>query len=243
MNLASLRGSGSLGWLLGGLLLGLLLAFPLASLGMAGSPTAWLRRGAEDSLVARLEQEQDVLRQGVEARRQLLAQVDEQAAGQSLMLGELEAELAQNRVLAGLTEVQGPGVVVTLADGDLASAGEEPDLAIIHDYDLVDVLNALWGAGAEVISVNGDRIVFGSYVYCVGSTIIVGDRRLSPPLALQAVGDRQRMAAMLAQDPELEGLRQRASLGSVTFKVEGREDIVCPPYSGAIQHRFARAGD
>jgi len=243
MNLASLRGSGSLGWLLGGLLLGLLLAFPLASLGMAGSPTARLRRGAEDSLVARLEQEQDVLRQGVEARRQLLAQVDEQAAGQSLMLGELEAELAQNRVLAGLTEVQGPGVVVTLADGDLASAGEEPDLAIIHDYDLVDVLNALWGAGAEVISVNGDRIVFGSYVYCVGSTIIVGDRRLSPPLALQAVGDRQRMAAMLAQDPELEGLRQRASLGSVTFKVEGREDIVCPPYSGAIQHRFARAGD
>ncbi|MGQ9554194.1 MAG: DUF881 domain-containing protein [Anaerolineae bacterium] len=209
----------------------------------ASSRGSSLREPVAD-IVARLEQEQAVLREGVEARRRMLAQTERQNGSRGGMLTEIEKEIMLNRMLAGLTEVHGPGVVVTLADGERPPGQDErPETVIIHDYDVIDVINALWAGGAEAISVNGERLVFGSYIYCVGSTLIVGERRLSTPLVITAIGDQASMSRVLAQDPELEYLRRRALKRAVVFQVEARQQVVCPAYLGAMVHKFARTGD
>lgn len=234
----------ALGWLAVGALIGLVLSLRLVQPpSFASSRGSSLREPVAD-IVARLEQEQAVLRQGVEARRRMLAQTERQNGSQGGMLTEIEREIMLNRMLAGLTEVRGPGVVVTLADGEQPLGQDErPETAIIHDYDVIDVINALWAGGAEAISVNGERLVFGSYIYCVGSTLIVGERRLSTPLVITAIGDPASMSQVLAQDPELEYLRRRALKRAVVFRVEARQQVTCPAYLGAMVHKFARTGD
>jgi len=205
-------------------------------------PTA--QPAGADALLMRLEQEQVVLQQGVESRRQVLQQIDEQARSRSAMLDELERELRAARVAAGLTEVQGEGVVVTIADGDRSLAvGENVEDVIVHDYDVRDIVSTLLSAGAEAIAINGERVVFATSIYCVGSTVVVGDKRLSPPLEIVAIGSRDRLLNALRQDPELERLRGRTQDRSVLLSWRAADTVVCPAASTAVEPLYARAGE
>jgi uncharacterized protein YlxW (UPF0749 family) len=59
--------------------------------------------------------------------------------------------------------VEGPGIELTLQDSKKRPSGDSPELLpelyTIHDYDLLRVVNELRQAGAEAISINGQRIV------------------------------------------------------------------------------------
>lgn len=60
------------------------------------------------------------------------------------------------KLMAGTTDVEGEGIEILLDDSNIAKkSGENPNLYIIHDEDLLRVLNELRAAGAEAISVNG----------------------------------------------------------------------------------------
>ncbi len=72
-------------------------------------------------------------------------------------------------LLAGTTEVEGAGIEIVLDDSNIPKkANENPNLYIIHDEDLLRVLNELRAAGAEAISLNDQRIVAMSEVRCAG---------------------------------------------------------------------------
>ena len=63
------------------------------------------------------------------------------------------------RMRAGPTPLVGPGVIVRLDDSSRkARTGENPNLYLIHDDDLLKVINELRAAGAEALSVNGQRL-------------------------------------------------------------------------------------
>ncbi|MHB0877239.1 MAG: DUF881 domain-containing protein [Anaerolineae bacterium] len=231
-------------WLALGAVLGAFVSIQLVRSGRLDTATAATAPATGDDLITRLEQEQAVLREGVDARRRVLEQLDGQAASRSAMLGQLESELLQARTASGLTALEGSGVAITMADGDRQlSAGEAAEAVIVHDYDVRDVVGALISAGAEAIAVNDERLIFQTSIYCVGSTIIVGDRRLSPPLRIVAIGDPDALLRVLNQDPELERLRGRAADRSVLLSYAAANNLRCPAYSGAMNPTYARAGD
>lgn len=160
------------------------------------------------------------------------------------MLSELERELQAARASAGLTSMHGDGVIVRIADGDRAlSIGESAEAVMVHDYDVRDIVAALLSAGAEAITVNGERLVFQTAVYCVGSTVIVGDRRLSPPLEIVAIGASDSLLRVLEQDPELARLRSRAQDRSVMLHFQAAENLECAAATEAPSLTFARAGE
>ncbi len=93
-------------------------------------------------------------------------------------------------ILAGSTDVEGEGVEIVLDDSNLArSANENPNLYIIHDEDLLRVLNELCAAGAEAISINDQRIVATTEVRCAGPTVSVNNVRSAPPYVIKAIGN------------------------------------------------------
>jgi len=94
----------------------------------------------------------------------------------------LQAQLDKAKLLAGLTDVEGPGVIVVMRDGVDQ---------IIHDKDLLMVLNELKDAGAEALSLNGQRIVATSEVRCAGSIVSVNNVRCGTPFTIYAIGDAQ----------------------------------------------------
>lgn len=89
---------------------------------------------------------------------------------------------------AGLTDVKGAGITIKLDDA-AARQGENPELLIIHDNDIRQILNELKKAGAQAISINGERIVATSEQVCAGPTILINRNRHAVPYTINAIGD------------------------------------------------------
>ena len=60
---------------------------------------------------------------------------------------------------------------------------------LIHDFDIVEVINDLRNAGAEAISVNGERIIYDNYGLCAGSNIDLNGIKIVPPFYISAIGN------------------------------------------------------
>ncbi|MBN9502495.1 MAG: DUF881 domain-containing protein [Armatimonadetes bacterium] len=110
-------------------------------------------------------------------------------ASQTSSTKALNDSLQEAKIIAGLTDLQGPGVVVELKDSKKPASGIFPADLIIHDIDVLKVVNELWNAGAEAVSVNNHRVVGGTSFRCVGSVILVDDVKIASPIVIRAIGN------------------------------------------------------
>ncbi|MDO4179330.1 MAG: DUF881 domain-containing protein [Phascolarctobacterium sp.] len=109
-----------------------------------------------------------------------------------------ESELGHLHLLAGTTPVSGKGVEIVLDDSKIPlKAGENPNLYILHDEDLLRVLNELRASGAEAISMNEQRIVSTSEIRCAGPTVSVNNVRVAAPYSLKAIGEPKTLSSAL----------------------------------------------
>jgi len=151
----------------------------------------------------------------------------------------LNAQLVELEAATGLTGLRGPGLRVTFADGEgTCSTGREEDCRI-QDVDLQLATNTLWGAGAEGVAINGERVIATTAIRSAGSSVLINYRVLTSPYVVEAVGDasdidHQFGTSELAQDFEV--WRDAFSLG---FSVEVVDQMVLPPYTGAVRLRTA----
>ena len=106
---------------------------------------------------------------------------DQESTGQ---LQELQNQLKQLKLRAGLTPVIGNGIIITLDDnkaGLEANPKDDPNKYIVHYEHILNLVSELKVAGAEAISVNGQRIVTTSEIRCVGNVILINTTRIAPP--------------------------------------------------------------
>ena len=154
-----------------------------------GKPAAQDTRTGEiyGTTVRRLEEEQRQLKSNVERLQKEVQGYQEYAGQRQNTMGEVTDELRLQRIAAGLVPLQGPGVKVVLDDSKKTPApGENPNLYIIHDYQLRDVVSLLWHAGGETIAINTERLVGTTSIYSSGGTVMVNSTRLSPPFVVCA---------------------------------------------------------
>ncbi|EFE28396.2 hypothetical protein HMPREF0389_00311 [Filifactor alocis ATCC 35896] len=110
--------------------------------------------------------------------------------------------LLRRKMQAGYQKLQGKGVIIELMDSEEeAGDGENPNNLLIHDQDILILLNDLKVAGAEALSVNGQRIVARSEIKCSGATITINGTTYGQPFIIKAIGDpKQLEAAVLSPD-------------------------------------------
>lgn len=165
-------------------------------------------QAAGDEQVLRVE----ALRAEILALEQQQARVAEGAEGERI--------IAATALNAGARAVQGPGVVVTLEDAKRRTdeaPGEERKPERVNARDLQLVVNGLWSAGAEAISVNEHRMTSTSAIRFAGEAIIVDFRGLTPPYVVKAIGDPDRLAAETSSGltgAYLSELRRQLGLGT-----------------------------
>ncbi|MFF4756568.1 DUF881 domain-containing protein [Streptomyces sp. NPDC002514] len=106
-------------------------------------------------------------------------------------------------ILSGATAVHGPGVKLLVNDAREASTGGDgnprttagfSDTGRVRDRDMQRVVNGLWAAGAEAVSVNGQRLTALSAIRAAGDAILVDNKPLVPPYTVLAVGDGDRFS-------------------------------------------------
>jgi uncharacterized protein YlxW (UPF0749 family) len=100
----------------------------------------------------------------------------------------------------------------------------------------------LWLGGAEAISVNGERVVHGTSIYCVGSTVLVNDTRMAPPYEVSAIGEPTRLLDYLRNPGYLVDLRTRSERAGIGFEMMRVDAVSIPAYQGSVQQRYAQPG-
>nr|WP_206038340.1 DUF881 domain-containing protein [Rhodococcus sp. HNM0569] len=138
---------------------------------------------------------------------------------------------------AGLTELTGPGVTITMTDAPRGADGRYPvDAApndlVVHQQDIQSVLNAVWTGGAEAVSMQGERIVETSAPRCVGNTLLLHGRTYSPPYVVEAIGDPDRIRAALANEPGIKVYKQYATRFGLGYAEAASAQITVPAYTG-----------
>ncbi|MBS1718961.1 MAG: DUF881 domain-containing protein [Armatimonadetes bacterium] len=146
----------------------------------------------------------------------------------------LNDSLQEAKMLACLTELEGPGLVVTLRDSQKPTA--IPSDAAIHDLDVLRTVNELWNAGAEGIAVNGQRVTTNSSIRCVGSTILVNDIKIAPPVRIEAIGDGKTLSgAMSLPEGVLDVMRR---LDPAMVNIELAEKLRLPAFAGSTTRKW-----
>lgn len=234
----------NLSLLVAGLTLGLLLSlnWRQPALNYAAEPAP--RTGRVWHSVERLEVEQRELKATLADLRQELAEQQQAAGANTDRLEALRAELERQQLLAGRVAVQGPGIVVIVDDSEAQiPPGADPNQYIVHEHDLRDIVNVLWMAGSEAIAINDERLVSHSSVYCVGSTVMVNDTRLSPPYLIRAIGNPRVQADYVRNPSYLKSLKEKQRLYGLRFDVKSETSVTLPAYGGGFLVQHARPGE
>jgi len=131
---------------------------------------------------------------------------------------------------AGLITVSGPGIELVL-DNPTASTEDSQiptELMIIQDEYLLSALNELWGAGAEAISINGQRIIATTEIRQAGSFININLTRVVPPYQILAIGNPQGLMDTLQITG---GLQEYWRDLGIEVAIEKHDALTLPAYS------------
>ncbi len=151
----------------------------------------------------------------------------------------LSKQLEDAKMAAGLCDVTGPGVIVTVSDKrtDKTVSSEGVNLFVVHQEDLLRIINELRDADAEAISVNDERLIATSEIRCAGSTVSVNNRRYSVPYEIKAIGNPDNLlGALKMKDGVIDSLDDYLEIDVVK-----ENEIDIPAYAGNISNKYAKA--
>lgn len=157
----------------------------------------------EEARVKKIELLNSVLLEE-EKNRELMWKLDQYESDEEdslVVIEELEKELSQNKMILGYQDVEGEGFKILLEDG-VANEDEDENsignwLRIIHNEDMLKVLNELKQNGSEAISINGERVLSTSEIYCSWAFISINGKKLPAPFELEIVGDPMKLQAYM----------------------------------------------
>lgn len=150
---------------------------------------------------------------------------------------ELQKELRTLNALIGTIDVTGEGIIITLADNSNVTnqtIGIFDNISnyLIHDSDLIMLVNELKNAGAEAISINDERIINTTSITCDGTVVLVNGNKLSSPFTIKAIGSP---ALILGAIQRTGGLLEELYAYGLVSSVVQESAITIYKYSGVIE--------
>jgi len=139
-------------------------------------------------------------------------------------------ELEEVRMRAGLIPVKGPGLIVTLNDSSRAPDSGNVNDYIVHEENIRKVVNELYSAGAEAISINGQRLTSISAIRCVGPTVLVNEVKTVPPFEISAIGQSDTLYTALNMPGGV--VQEITNFSNIELKIDQKERVDIPAYAG-----------
>jgi uncharacterized protein YlxW (UPF0749 family) len=139
---------------------------------------------------------------------------------------------------AAAVPVTGPGLLVTLANADPKGAADpvggtaEPDArGQVQDGDLQLVVNALWAAGAEAISINGERLGPTTAIRFAGQAVLVDFRPVANPYQVSAIGNQESLSRRFLASPDVGSLAVISQSFGLRFEFAKENKLTLPAAS------------
>lgn len=138
---------------------------------------------------------------------------------------KLKSELSNLKVISANSNLVGNGVKITISDSRDENIGSTK-YGIVHDMDILVILNDLINFGADAISINDVRILSNSKIDCQGPTIRINDVRKSTPFVIRAIGDEDKLFAGVSDKESYLNLLK--TVYEMEVKIERQKDIFIP---------------
>jgi uncharacterized protein YlxW (UPF0749 family) len=192
--------------------------------------------------VSQLEDQNRSLKARVQSLQAQVKTVEEESAQRSSAAQQIKAQLDDQRVVAGLVAVHGPGLSIQLHDGPDPNDPADRSLGwTIHYQDLQDLVSLLWGSGAEAVAVNGQRIVPTSAFYYAGVNILLNNAtRLTGPYTVTAVGNPALLTNGLNDPNQLAELKSRDRIYRLGFSWVRSTRLSLPAYDATFLLKYAQ---
>lgn len=160
----------------------------------------------------------------------------EKAAQNNSNLEMAKKQINRANKQIGLAEVKGPGIIFTIADSNIDLNTEyDSNNLIIHDIDILKIVNELKNAGAEAISINGQRVILTTSIICGGNIININGERTGSPFEIKAIGSPEALANLERPGGYLSILKNRKINVS---SVKKSNDITIPKYTGVLKFKY-----
>ncbi len=149
----------------------------------------------------------------------------------------LKKENEQLKTISGFVDLEGPGVIIKLSDSERELyEWENPNDVIVHDADVLNIINDLKIAGAEALSINGQRIMSISEIQCAGYTITINNHTYGQPFIIKAIGNQDTLgAAVKSPNTTAFNLKEVYGLG---LEVETDEHVRIAKYNNSIVWKY-----
>jgi uncharacterized protein YlxW (UPF0749 family) len=155
-------------------------------------------------------------------------------------LSDAQEQIKVGNKILGLSEVKGPGVTITVKDSDVEATNlVDSSKYLVHDKDILDIVNELKNAGAEAISINDERIVLTTSIICGGNVININEEKIGSPFVIKAIGLPETLANLSRPDGTLARLKER----KIKVELQKNNDITIPKYTGVFSFKYAKSID
>lgn len=153
-----------------------------------------------------------------------------------------EIEIKRNQTLLGLTDVSGQGIVIRLDEDREVDSEKILNINgyLVHEEDLLYIVNELFNSGADAISINDQRIVSTTSIVCDGNIIRINGKMVGVPITIKAIGYPERMDPALSRPG---GYLQLMANEGVVVTVERSQNITIPKYEGVYSYEYLARGD
>lgn len=169
-----------------------------------------------------------------------LKAIEEAESKENALIKQLKDEITAYETFAGLTDVVGSGVVITLNEPQTEQVGAY-EVSLVYDFELfLRLINELNSAGAEAISVNDQRIIGTTEIRAAGNHINVNTVPLSPPYVVEAIGNTTTLEGAVNQRFGI--VSQIRDLGYIV-DVDVNDYVEIEKYIGGFQFDYAQPVD
>jgi uncharacterized protein YlxW (UPF0749 family) len=242
MHLAQLRAIPSWQVTLGAalLVLGFLVAAQLGSEGPRVRYTTQERTPLLET-ATELQAQQDALKIRILQLRADIGAAEGQGAGSADLVRQLNTQLEEARIAAGLIPLTGTGMVLRLEDSQApVPPGASQADYLVGSHDVRTVVEELWLAGAEAIAVNSERVTPTTAIIDIGSSLLVNSAYLAPPYQVTALGPTDLYERLSRAPGFVDFVRARAEAYGIRLSFAEPETVDIPAFAGTVTLRYSR---
>jgi len=192
--------------------------------------------------IKNVEAENKLLNESIGEQAQKLAEYKSGVETTGSAFGIMQNELEIIRNYSDYEKVQGTGIIITLNDSQQEVAeGEDVAWYLIHDIDILEIVNELRMAGAEAIAINDERVTATTSIRCGGPTINIDGKRHAVPFVIKAIGDPKTLeASALAPESYIE---LYMSYSGIQVEIEKVEKLIIKGYEGRNKQMYQRKAE
>ena len=187
-----------------------------------------------------LKKEKEDLQKNNEILSEELKQLEDAAAKEGEIEGKIKKQLDNARMQIGLLDVKGPGVVITLAlKNSVFGTNGTQTVNTVSEEEIINLINSLWYAGAEAISINEMRITPQTGIKMAGSSISIGSAgRVDPnsEIVIKAIGDKNKLNLAV----NFPGVLDYGALKSYSSDVKQMDDITIVKTTQSLRYEYIK---